>query len=157
MNNELLPNIWVFWSKFRWGPSPQIGRATWRHFGRLPLFMEQATCALRFFFPNPSGQFVHNRHLVLREIKKKQKEELSKLGTICGRYWFLNWAHIFEQHETASQNKQCQPKNKPHILGVCRIICYYGPHGSAHHPTPLDTFFHPRRLPPRGSQTQVEY
>ena len=89
--------------------------------------------------------------------KEKEKEELSKLGTICGRYWFLNWAHIFEQHETASQNKQCQPKNKPHILGVCRIICYYGPHGSAHHPTPLDTFFHPRRLPPRGSQTQVEY
>ena len=39
--------------------------------GDFPFFTEQATCAL-IFFPNPTGQVVHNCHLVIREKNPTQ-------------------------------------------------------------------------------------
>ena len=127
----------------------EIGRTTCDYFGRLLLFMEQATCALHFF-PNPYGQVVHNSHLVLR------KKTPPKLDIICERYWFLNLA--LEQHmQLPPTTNNANLSKNPTWLEYEGFICYFDPqHGSGHHRTIMNTF-PPRRLLPTGSQTPIEY
>ena len=75
MTNELLPKIWIFLGKIRWSPSPS--KLEGPHeviLGDIPIFMEEATCALSFF-PKPSSQVVQNRHLVPRTGEKKRKKK----------------------------------------------------------------------------------
>ena len=139
MTNELLPKSWVFLSKFRWSLSPSKLEGHMRSsLGGFPFFIEQATCTLVFFLPNPSGQVVHNHHLVLRGKKNTHS------------YWHHMWkitspkfaSYIWAAHVTASQNKQYQPNKNVTCLEYEVFICYFGPHGSGHQPTPVDTF-HP--------------
>jgi hypothetical protein len=101
------------------------------------------------FFPNPSGQVVHNRHLVLRG------KTPPKLVIIFERYWFPNLTPTFEQL-MGPPPKQTNLTNNPTCLEHEVFICYFGPHGSGHHPTLVDTL-HSHRLPPSESQTQLQY
>ena len=83
-------------------------------------------------FPNPSGQVVHDLHLVLR-IRNPPK-----FGTIRERYWLLNLAHVFGQHmkpppKTSNANLISK---KPTCLEYEDSICYCGPHDSRHWATP---------------------
>jgi hypothetical protein len=113
--------------------------------------MEQATRAL-FSFPNPYSHVVHNHHLVV-----KGKEIQPKLDIICEGYWLLNLAPTFGQHmEPPPQISNAKLTKNPTCLEYEVFICYFGWRGSGHHPTLVDTF-HPRRLPPNGSQTPSEY
>ena len=76
-------------------------------------------------FPNPSGQVVHDLHLVLR-IKNPPK-----FGTIRERYWLLNLAHVFGQHmkpPPKTSNANLISKN-PTCLEYEVSICYCGSGG----------------------------
>ena len=115
--------------------------------GDSPFFMEQTTQAL-VSFPNLSSQVVHNHHLVL-----KGKKTQPKLDIICEGYCLLNSAPIFGQHiEPHPKTSNAKLTKNP----TCLEYEVFGPHGSGHHPTLVDTF-HPPRLLPRGSQTPSEY
>ena len=81
-----------------------------------------------------------------------------KSGIIRERYWILNLAptcgQLMSSHPRTSKY---QPNKKnPTCLEYEVFLCYFGPHGSGHHPSGVDTF-HPRRLPHSGTQTLPEY
>jgi hypothetical protein len=87
----------------------KVGRAHEVIEGDFPFVKEQATCALGLFFSNPSSQVVHNRHLVLRGKKEKEKR-ITQIGHY--KYCILNLAHAFEQHlEPPHPPKKKKPSN----------------------------------------------
>ena len=49
--------------------------------GDVPFFMEQATCALILFLPNPYSQVVHNRHLVPRGKNATRNQALKDISS----------------------------------------------------------------------------
>ena len=142
ITHELLPKIWGFWNKFRWsrlleGPHEVF----WEIF---PFSWTEQH--VHSFFPNPSTQVVHDHHHVLREKPLPN-------CTSCGRYWLLNFAPPFGQRmKPPSKTSNANLTTNPTCLEYEVFICYFGPHGSEDHPTPVHTF-HPCGLPPSGSQT----
>jgi hypothetical protein len=148
MKDEILPKFCYLLSRFRWSLSPS--KLEGPHeviLGDFPFFMVLTTCAL-IFFPNPPGQVVHNHHLVLRERNPIQD------GHHMWNILALEFcSYISATHGTASKNKEHLPNKKiMHVWGMRFLYVIFGPHGSGHHPTPINTF-HLRRLPPRESQT----
>ena len=87
----------------------------------------------KFFFPQS--------HLVkLCTIITKEKTP-PKLGIICERYWFLNLAPTFELHmKLPPKTSNANLMKNPTCLEYEVFISYFDPHGSGHHPTPIDTF-----------------
>ena len=96
--------------------------------------------------PHLFNQVMHNHHLV-RRVKTP-----TKLGIICERYWLLNLALTCGQLMRPPLKTSNVELTKILHAWNSRFLCYFGPHDSGHHPTPVDTF-HPRRLPPNGLQT----
>ena len=122
------------WANLEEVRHPQSWRGHMRSY-LFTFFMEQATCALSIF----QIHLVHNRHHVLR--KRKKKKTPPKLGIICESYWHLNLALAFEQHlEPPPKTSNANLSQNPTCLEYEVFICYLGPHGSGHHPTPIDTF-----------------
>ena len=147
MTNELLIKIWGLWSKFRWSLSPSKleGPGTWGILGDFPFFMKWATCALIFSKSKRSS--------CAQPPPCSKGKEPPKLGIICERHWLLILAPPFGQHmKTPSKTSNANLTNNPTCLEYEVFICYFGPHGGEHHPTPVDTF-HPCGLPPSGLQT----
>ena len=60
-----------------------------------------------------------------------------------------SWDHLPKQvNANLTENLVC--------LEYEVFICYFGPHDSGHHPTPINTF-HPHRLPPNELQIPSKY
>lgn len=89
------------------------------------------------FPPNPSSQVVHNCHLILKE-KKTHQIRHHMLNTLAPKFGSYDWA----PHGTASQNQAMpnQQKQNPTSLECDVYACYFGTHGSGHHPILVDTF-----------------
>ena len=105
--NELLPKIWVFLEQI-WMKSVtlKVGGVTWGHFGRFPLFHGASNMCTRFF-PNPSGQVVHNLHLV----------QMRKKPTHIGHHMWKILAPKFEQHmELSPKTSNANPTKIPKCL-----------------------------------------
>ena len=147
MKDELLPKLCYLLSKFRRSPSPSKSEGPHEVILRdFPFFMVLTTCAL-MFFPNPSGQVVHNHHLVLREINPIQ------IGHHMWNILALEFGSYISAHmELPAQTTNAYPTKNNACLDYEVFICYFGPHGSGHHPTPINTF-HARGLPPSELQT----
>ena len=128
MTNEKLLRIWVYLSKFRWSPSSSKWEGPHEVIlVRLPLFPWSKQQQTKYF-PNPSGQVVHTRHLV---FKQKILMHLSNI-----------WNH--------PHNKQCQPNKKIRHAWSMRFLYVILTHmvvgTTPHQQTPL----YPPRLPPIG-------
>ena len=156
MTNELLPKIWVFGANLDEVHHPQGWRGHMTSFWEIsPSSWKQKTCALSFF--SPSGQVVHNRHLVLRK-KKKKKKTPPKLGIICERDCLVTLDPAFEQRMEPVPQKQAMPteQKSPHAWSMrflCVILAHMVVDTTLHQLIP----FNPRTLPPSGLQTLVEY
>ena len=111
-------------------------------------FMQQATPAL--IFSKSVWLIMHNYHLVLRGKFSPNVDIVSK------RYLLLNLGSSIGQHmELPPKTSNTNLTDNPTCLEFGVFICYFGPHGSGHHPTLVGTF-HPCRLPPSGLQTPLE-
>ena len=125
----------------------KVGGSHEVNFGGFRFFMGQAPRALNFILflmKNPTCQVVHNHHLLVRGNVPPI------LCIICERYWLLNVA--LTQGLLMGPPPKQSYANLIHILTCLEyevFISYFGPHGS---PTLVDTF-HPRKLPPSGSET----
>ena len=140
-------NFGFFWAIFDEVRHPQSWRGHMRSFWKISLF-HGASNMYTTCFPNPSNQVVHNCHLVLRGKKPP---------TQIGHHMWKILAPTFGQHlEPPPKIRNANLTKIPTCLEFEVFICYFGPHGSEHHSTPINTF-HPCRLPPNGSQTPLEY
>jgi hypothetical protein len=116
MTIELLPRFLSFWSKFRWTLSPSKSKGA------------NNMCTIS---PNPFGQVLHNRHLVLRgEISKSPKS-----GIICERYWLLNLDpkcgfYIGQHLKLPLTTSNANRTKNPTCLKFEIFIYYFGAHGT---------------------------
>jgi hypothetical protein len=116
-------------------------------FGRFPRFHGANNMCTNFYQ-------IHTIKLCTTFTLSYGKKTPPKLGIICERLLAPKFgSYIWAAHGTTSQNKQSQPNKKSYMVGGYEgFICNFGPHGSGHHSTLVDTF-HPCRLPPSELQT----
>ena len=152
MTNELLPKLSGFfeqiWLKF---VTLEVGGAIWVHFGRFPLFHGASNMCTNFFS--------ESIWLSCAQLSPSPKEENPPpiLSILFERYWLPNLTPTFEQlMGPAPKTSNASLTKIPTCLEHEVFMCYFGPHGSGHYPTLVDTF-HPCRLPPSGSRTQSWY
>ena len=128
--------------------SLKAGGTTWGHFGRVPLFHEASNMRTHFFSPNPSGQVMHNCHLV-HEVEIPEPNWTSYVKANGFWFWVLHFGQCLE---LPSKTNDANLTKNSICLEFEVFICYFDPHDRGHHPTPVDAF-HPRGLPPCRSQT----
>ena len=127
----------------------KVWGAIWGHFGRFRLFHGASNMCTEFFL------LLHIHPIKLCTTvtlswggkKKKIKKNFTKLPIICENFG----SHIWATHETTPKTSNANLTKIPICLKYEGFICYFGPHGSGQHPTPIHAF-HPRWLPPSGSQ-----
>ena len=127
----------------------KVGGATWGHFQRFPHLHEASNMCTHFF-----SKSIRSSWAQPSPCPKEGKKKPTKIGHhFFKRYWLLNLPPTFGQHmEPPLKTSNANLTKRITCLEYEVFICYFGPHGSGHHPPPGDTF-HPRRLPPSGLQT----